>query len=452
MNASSGNSLLSNVMIDDSIDLNLLDSSYQSCDDEVGSLLQTLKEKISSKAVDRKRTFNAPGSLGPLQCSVVGGELCSFASSNLPSDPSLPAQLRPSKERLNSHSKKCEYNKRGGGGGQKKREAATADDSDCERSESQGEASRSSSSSSTPIDEYKTPSVESVENDEIRSKEIAPENNGFAFVSSEIEPGNENDSKQLCRSRLGGQSYVVRGRPTVLDDALAAGLPVVASGGPLGIPRGFTSGSGCAAADGGFDRELHKLQADSRDEEFSGRNGGRGYFVPLGTDDMQLHGGAKKPPDKGGVAHESHLAENGSKTSFAQIKKQKEAEEISKGSRDLGSIPEGSAGSHPPAGGVPLLARPRKKTTFGALPNQTTWVQESAQRVSEKAASSTGEDSAEPMPSELIGLRLKLEENRRLIESRKRLTERQWHQQRQQMGKEAFIQVSLDLLSFRFQP
>lgn len=98
---------------------------------------------------------------------------------------------------------------------------------------------------------------------------------------------------------------------------------------------------------------------------------------------------------------------------------------------------------------VPLLRSPQtstrqhKKTTFAALPNQTTWLQETTQRGSslERDVRKPIEDGVASPSTELSGIRMKLEERRKQIESEKKRMEMQWTKQRQQVGKEAFIQV-----------
>src|SRR5688572_7525302 len=101
---SSGTSLLSNVMIDTSMSLNALDSSIQLSDSDLLSRQVTPRELTSSgSSQDSER----PRITGEPSQPHLSGEISS--SSNLPSDPLIPAQLRRAKEKTNNHSKKCEY-------------------------------------------------------------------------------------------------------------------------------------------------------------------------------------------------------------------------------------------------------------------------------------------------------------------------------------------------------
>ncbi|XP_076064083.1 calmodulin-regulated spectrin-associated protein patronin isoform X3 [Oratosquilla oratoria] len=83
-----------------------------------------------------------------------------------------------------------------------------------------------------------------------------------------------------------------------------------------------------------------------------------------------------------------------------------------------------------------------KKTTFAALPNQTTWKQQSVQSIPDDSKP-IPDENVEPqvMASELHNVRLKLEEKRRRIESEKRKMELAMNKQRQKLGKEAFMQA-----------
>ncbi|KAK8401526.1 hypothetical protein O3P69_001012 [Scylla paramamosain] len=83
-----------------------------------------------------------------------------------------------------------------------------------------------------------------------------------------------------------------------------------------------------------------------------------------------------------------------------------------------------------------------KKTTFAALPNQTTWKQQTAQSHSDDNKSASDENmEPQVMASELHNVRLKLEEKRRRIENEKRKMEQAMNNQRQKLGKEAFMQA-----------
>ncbi|KAK7069879.1 hypothetical protein SK128_011064, partial [Halocaridina rubra] len=84
-----------------------------------------------------------------------------------------------------------------------------------------------------------------------------------------------------------------------------------------------------------------------------------------------------------------------------------------------------------------------KKTTFAALPNQTTWKQQQIAQSLSDDNKSVGEENMEPqiMASELHNVRLKLEEKRRRIEGEKRKMEQAMNKQRQKLGKEAFMQA-----------
>ena len=91
-----------------------------------------------------------------------------------------------------------------------------------------------------------------------------------------------------------------------------------------------------------------------------------------------------------------------------------------------------------------------KKTTFAALPNQTTWSEfvmksSTGSSGSAKSTPETGseltEGDAQTPQAEMLNIRMLLGESRRKIEGEKRKTEVQMTKQRQRVGKQAFMQV-----------
>uniref|UniRef100_A0A1B6FVT7 Patronin n=1 Tax=Cuerna arida TaxID=1464854 RepID=A0A1B6FVT7_9HEMI len=85
-----------------------------------------------------------------------------------------------------------------------------------------------------------------------------------------------------------------------------------------------------------------------------------------------------------------------------------------------------------------------KKTTFAALPQTTTTWQQQTQATQLQADTSSDTEStgdAGVMGSQLLNVRLKLEEKRRHIESEKRRMESVMNRQRQKLGKAAFFQA-----------
>ncbi|CAH0752777.1 unnamed protein product [Bemisia tabaci] len=84
----------------------------------------------------------------------------------------------------------------------------------------------------------------------------------------------------------------------------------------------------------------------------------------------------------------------------------------------------------------------KKVTSFAALPsNTTTWQQQRDINSHSQPDREETETETEVMGSQLLNIRLKLEEKRRLIESEKRRMEAVFNKQRQQFGKAAFFQA-----------
>ncbi|KAK9510532.1 hypothetical protein O3M35_005291 [Rhynocoris fuscipes] len=95
------------------------------------------------------------------------------------------------------------------------------------------------------------------------------------------------------------------------------------------------------------------------------------------------------------------------------------------------------------------VEKEKKVTTFAALPNNTTtWQQQSKANLTNEPHDNGISDVVDNgiMGSQLMNIRLKLEEKRRRIESEKRRMEAQLNRQRQKVGKAAFLQaVSKDI-------
>ncbi|KAK9510529.1 hypothetical protein O3M35_005291 [Rhynocoris fuscipes] len=90
------------------------------------------------------------------------------------------------------------------------------------------------------------------------------------------------------------------------------------------------------------------------------------------------------------------------------------------------------------------VEKEKKVTTFAALPNNTTtWQQQSKANLTNEPHDNGISDVVDNgiMGSQLMNIRLKLEEKRRRIESEKRRMEAQLNRQRQKVGKAAFLQA-----------
>lgn len=84
---------------------------------------------------------------------------------------------------------------------------------------------------------------------------------------------------------------------------------------------------------------------------------------------------------------------------------------------------------------------PEKKTTFAALPNTTTWQQQSTNQQHAENNGESNNTSGNVMNVQLSDIRMKLEEKRRHIESEKRRMEMAMNKQRQKVGQAAFLQA-----------
>lgn len=84
----------------------------------------------------------------------------------------------------------------------------------------------------------------------------------------------------------------------------------------------------------------------------------------------------------------------------------------------------------------------KKTATFAPLPNQTTWMRERVLRSASDCDVVTCMANNETVSSsQLVDIKMRLEERRHQIESEKRRMAAQWKQHRQQVGNDAFVQV-----------
>ena len=277
-----------------------------------------------------------------------------------------------------------------------------------------------SSGSTTPDDAYQTPSMESVpfvENGKTEatssaqepkvSQSAKPKSQAF-FVNMEVQAGSAATSgrgSSFDRNKPAAQSFTLHDHVHTPESAIAAGIPVVETARDE-IMRSSSESS---------DAELKKIHADHRDSENKSK-------TPLSLRPETLKVSQPQVSTSNGPVEAAGPISP--KTSFAEL-----------GARRLnGTSPLKVKGPE---------TKSVKKTTFGALPNQTSWV-ESAQKHAHKPTSPKSDDhidSSQPVTTDLMSIRMRLEERRRQIESERHRMELQKNKQRQRVGKQAFMQV-----------
>ena len=365
---------------------------------------------------------------------------------DLPAEKLIPAHLKPAKEKLNnSHTKETES------GEATTIRSPTSPSKQPPRSLNITPQVNSivmggdDSDGSTPDEDYQTPSTESVPlPGEIQSAQVVKEDaksQSSLSESTSAEPKRRQfeafyvdpDSSLSSNIPLGQgargvtprtpvtESFTLHDQYHTIESARAAGLPIV--DGSAGHRLGELS-SGESS-----DPELQKLRADHSTRETEGSPrltiGQRPELltVKVKSEKVQKHKDVESP-----------------KTNFAQIKQEKE-------NGDLSSI---SYGTKNQESGFSLKSqfqkgkaavKVHKKTTFAALPNQTTWQENAVSATRQRDSNRTCHGDMSPTSSELVDIKMRLEERRRQIENEKRRMEMQWTKQRQRLGKQAFIQV-----------
>ena len=450
-------SLLANVSIDSDMSLDFTTASV-----DISVSGDSPRVTPVGPIQKRRSPVGGPLSVTPRTMAIDAKDL-KLESLTARSEPLMPAQVRPAKEKLNNnHSKEVES-------GEKQFRSPVSPSRQPPQS-LQFQAvnnGNDSSDSSTPDEDYKTPSVESVDlpgfTFDRSGVASAAETTGVgeqckkkpyeAFYvdtgsSEQIDPRNIplGGVSERSGSGLAAQSFTVANHNHTPESARAAGIPVVGqSAARASSPRSgiLTQGAGDRSSSEGSDLELKKIHADHMAAEKQ-KQMPRSSIQAVGPSQQQRPDSlnVRRPAtSKDSQQPQSLRSQDESpKTSFAAIKKQKENGESSP---VMFRQPE--VGSNPGTPGErtsPLKSKAKtvKKTTFANLPNQTTW-QENAQHMSEQHNPRKDEEAGPPLPSELMDIRMKLEERRRQIEGEKRRMEAQWTKQRQKMGKQAFIQV-----------
>ncbi|XP_064653116.1 calmodulin-regulated spectrin-associated protein 1-B-like isoform X3 [Lineus longissimus] len=253
------------------------------------------------------------------------------------------------------------------------------------------------------------------------------------------------------------QSFVRTDRPLTANLARKVGIPVIgdseSQAGRLfeSVPRRDSEGHSSSDFS---DHESSKIHRDHKLKESNDMEGS--FYLPPRTDSSadttrpdSLFGKDKETEQKALSEVQVNDTKPSPTTSFAELKKQRSG---------VTETPPEVAVYHSETVEAPSMislksqfqrskeeqtSKPVKKTTFAALPNQTTW-QESAQKSAQKMKDMNKENEAEavqPLASEISSIRLKLEAKRRNIELEKKKIEVQWTKQRQRLGKAAFLHV-----------
>ncbi|XP_033726512.1 LOW QUALITY PROTEIN: calmodulin-regulated spectrin-associated protein 1-like [Pecten maximus] len=368
-------------------------------------------------------------------------------------EPLLPAKLRPAKEKSNHHSKEMER-------GDRERRKPTTPPKGNAQTRSSLTSSFISDSSDSSLRDVVTPLSESQISDCGESPRIPPstqQQNYAAFTVQPDQPQSGRLSEQPrgdSRSEFVKTSYTISDQTYTPEMARAAGIPVVSDSNSNSILQRWGSREGSIASSrssGDYsDHESHKIHWDHKDRESSESRAPKKMTTltkSSGTDKFSC----KTNP----FVIKTHTPPVGDQklsntTSFAEIKRMKQ----NVGQMDNSGFVYMIKGQEPVetkksslhnSAQRPDRARPEKKTTFAALPNQMTWQQTSQQSEPVSAASDRSHvENGEAVGAggtDMLQIRLKLEEKRKMIERKKHRMEAQHQKMRQRMGKTAFLQV-----------
>ncbi|XP_060076436.1 calmodulin-regulated spectrin-associated protein 1-like [Ylistrum balloti] len=369
-------------------------------------------------------------------------------------EPLLPAKLRPAKEKSNHHSKEMER-------GDRERRKPMSPPKGNAPTRGSLTSSFISDSSDSSLRDVVTPLSEGQISDRSDSPRIptsTQQPNYAAFtVQTEFSQRQPDRMQGDSRSDFVKTSYTVSDQAYTPEMARAAGIPVVSDSNSNSVLQRWGSREGSIASSrssGDYsDHESHKIHCDHKDRESSGSRTAKKITTltksSSGTDKFIMQ---NKP-----FVIKTHTPPVGDQklsntTSFAEIKRMKQ----NVGKVDNSGFVYMIKGQDPVETKKSTLhtnsqrpdraSRPEKKTTFAALPNQMTW-QQTSQQQSEPVLT-TGDnahlENGEAVgagASDMLQIRLKLEEKRKMIEKKKHRMEAQHQKLRQRMGKTAFLQV-----------
>ncbi|VDI76018.1 calmodulin-regulated spectrin-associated protein [Mytilus galloprovincialis] len=357
-------------------------------------------------------------------------------------EPLLTARLKPAKEKTNNHSKDQErshiINKKSPT--RKEPELISRDLRSPTRSK--GKSTDSACSFSLSEDSSVTDSVTPLPDDMLSDSETSQQKPLDRPIFSAFSiPGNVSERAVDKSSDSVKLSYTIQSQVYTPETARAAGIPIVTDSSDrssLVHSEGKTSvsreGSVCSRSSGDFsDHESHKIHKDHKIKE---------------SEDVKTPTNISfKKPEMLIIKTGDDIKPNTEKkimtTNFAEIRRLKQG----LGKVDNSGLVFMQHGQEPKSGENKKSsfnnssngARSEKKTSFALSNNHTTW-QQTLQNASPSGESAQG--SAEPpVPSELLQIKMKLEEKRKLIEKKKQRNEVQQQRLRQKLGKTAFLHV-----------
>ncbi|XP_050393383.1 calmodulin-regulated spectrin-associated protein 1 isoform X2 [Patella vulgata] len=339
-------------------------------------------------------------------------------------EPLTPARLKTSKEKVSNHSKAEER-----GHGRKKVTSPTKPK----------KKSPFSSVSPAAEDMLVTPFPD----DQLSWK--SSESNG----SGKKEPESFYMNSQVAEEGEVTASYTIPGQVHTLHSARAAGIPVVEGSEEF---RRLVSREGSVTSSrssGDFsDHESHKIHYDHKAREAvemkNGDQSGSSTSSSQSKPAPILITEKLPPPNMTSIIDRSKKPHT---TNFAEIKRLKETYgQVDNSGLVYMQHGQEASPTHSPLKSAFLNKQQdaAKKTSFAALPNETTW-QQSAQRSSNQNQNNSRvediDSPSQPLATELMSLKMKLDEKRKEIERKKHRTELQHQRLRQRMGKAAFLQV-----------
>lgn len=356
-------------------------------------------------------------------------------------EPLMPARLKPSKEKINHHTKEEERDelpKRKTPSPPKVKKVVQIDPqlAVIERSGMCDE----STETITPVpdnDMFDT-LRNSVIDEHSQAHSVTPKKFEAFFVGGSISDGE--DILTHRSDATVAESYTIDNVQTP-EAARAAGIPVIED---LNLtPRRLSrEGSVASSKSSGdySDHESHKIHNDHKTQETENKVNNNNDKFRKNENDFSDPGRfiMQKPvlvsrPQKDSVKS-GHVHE----TNFAQIKQMKQFGNVD----NSGFVYMQDDNQRPSLKDAFQKKQQEKKISFGPTSNQRTWPQNVSPSVNaQNEAAGTTAATGDSASTELLKIKMKLEEKRKAIERKKHTQEIQQQKMRQRLGKAAFLHV-----------
>ncbi|XP_060592189.1 calmodulin-regulated spectrin-associated protein 1-like isoform X2 [Ruditapes philippinarum] len=346
-------------------------------------------------------------------------------------EPLMPARLKPAKEKINNHTKAEERDETPSASKVKKVVQIDPHFAVIDRSAMCDEST-----------ETITPVPDNDLFDTLRKSVI--DDQSLSMFSPMT--GIVNDDEEILTHRSDvtvAESYIVDHIKTP-EAARAAGIPIIDDFN-LTPRRLSREGSVASSKSSGeySDHESHKIHFDHKTQETENKVNNNNDNLRKNENDFSDPGRfiIQKPVIMSRTLKDFDKGRKGNETNFAQIKQMKQFGNVD--NSGFVYMQHGQEDGQRPSLKDSFHKKQQElKMTLGTASNQRTWQQNADSSVGQATqASTSGDATSDAASTELLKIKMKLEEKRKAIQRKKHTQEIQQQKMRQRLGKAAFLHV-----------